>query len=501
MKPDYVRFVKPALFVLFLLYLFSLYNRVPDVDDAWIGEHAYWFSEKGYVKSELMHGITLQHVRHIVHHKFFTLNGYLAIKAFGFSLYSLKTVSLAWSLIFSFIFFHYLLKKFGRETAWTGILLLWINAFIFQYSFVYRPEIVVMTLGFVSFICVERYLEKPNKWLILIAGVTAGLAATTHLNGLIFIGAGSLVLLWKKKPLAGIGLVICSLAGFSLYFYDFTPEYGAEFWLYQIKGSPALHKSTVIPSSIAYFLKILREHLRFFHSPKEVAMSILLIFSVIVSFKYLKNKTIYLHYLILLIILLSIITAHTTTKYLILHIPYIMIAILIAFNAAVNGTLSGKVLKMNAKQQTKAFYILMMIFILVHLTFNVIISTQKFEPATYAEITEKYFSKDTGHTKVIAPMVFVFNELPKYERIHSDLSILDLQPDKKISNQKFIKLIDSLKIDGMILTDEYLEKFGINVTGVTNLREHGFNIVGNETGLTIIKKSNQEYVAKRKEEK
>lgn len=481
--------------------MFSLYKRVPDVDDAWIGEHAYWFSEKGYVKSELMHGITLQHVRHIVHHKFFTLNGYLAIKAFGFSLYSLKTVSLVWSLLFSLIFFQYLLRKFNKETAWTGILLLWINAFIFQYSFVYRPEVMVMTLGFISFICVEKYLKKPNIWLILFAGVTAGLAATTHLNGLIFIGAGSLVLLWKKKPLAGIGLVICSLAGLSLYFYDFSPEYGAEFWLYQIKGSPALHKSTVIPSSIAYFLKILREHLRFFHSPKEVAMSILLIFSVIVSFKYLKNKTIYLHYLILLIILLSIITAHTTTKYLILHMPYIMIVILTAFNAAVKGTLSGTVLKMDSKQQSKAMYILMMIFVLMHMTFNVIISTQKFDPATHAEITKKYFSENTGHTKVIAPMVFVFNELPKYERIHSDLSILDLQPDKQISNHEFIKLIDSLKVDGMILTDEYLKKFGITGNGEINLRNHGYNIVGNETGLTIIKKSNYEYVAKKGDKK
>lgn len=78
--------VKLLVVVNLLLYVYSLWQRQPDVDDAWIGEHAYWLVKNGFVKSDLMYGITSQEIRQIVHHKLFTLNGALFVKTFGFSL-------------------------------------------------------------------------------------------------------------------------------------------------------------------------------------------------------------------------------------------------------------------------------------------------------------------------------------------------------------------------------------------------------------------------------
>ncbi|NTW26573.1 MAG: hypothetical protein HGA37_17885, partial [Lentimicrobium sp.] len=148
--------IKILIVLTLLLFAYSLWQRTPDIDDAWIGEHAYWMSQNGFVKSELMHGITGQETRHIVHHKIFTLNGALFIKLFGFSLQTLKSVSLLWLGIFLFIFIGYIKRILGSKSAWFAFLLTILNALIFQYSFVFRPEIMVMTLGFVSYLFLEK---------------------------------------------------------------------------------------------------------------------------------------------------------------------------------------------------------------------------------------------------------------------------------------------------------------------------------------------------------
>ena len=65
----------PSLFLFTAVFLYSLWERIPDIDDAWIGEYAYWFAKDGYVHSELMRGINMQETNFVVHHKLFNLNG------------------------------------------------------------------------------------------------------------------------------------------------------------------------------------------------------------------------------------------------------------------------------------------------------------------------------------------------------------------------------------------------------------------------------------------
>lgn len=485
---NYNNLIKSAFAVLLLLFIFSLWQRVPDVDDAWIGEHAYWLSEKGYVKSELMHGITSQEDRHIVHHKLFTLNGLVFIRCFGFSLYSLKSVSLLWLAVFMFVFFKYIKNKFDSKMAWLAMLFLISNSFIFQYSFVYRPEMMVMTLGFFSFICIEKYLKDEKYKFLILGGLTAGLAASAHLNGLIYIGAGSLVLFWKKKPVPALIILLASLPGIAVYFYDFTSKYNLAYWFYQLNDSPALHKSTVVPSSLIYLMKILNEHLRFFHSPKEIILSLLLIFAVLINFKYLKNKTIYLHYLLLLIVLLSLISVHSTSKYLLLYLPIITLVIITSFNKLFSEKLEVIRFKLNSSNQKSIALVLIILFFGTHLSYDVLISSDKYNTAKNAEITNKYFSENTEQLAILAPMDFIFNELPKYGRIQSDLSITEMKKDCVISSDEFFNIIDSLKINGMILSDEYIQKYGLKTITRDQYSKKDFSLAGKQNGYTILKR-------------
>lgn len=488
---NYSRLIKPALVFTVLLYIFSLWQRVPDVDDAWIGEHAYWLTKAGYVKSELMHGITNQELRHIVHHKFFTLNGYAAIKIYGFSLYTLKAVSLVWAIGFLFVFFRYVRRKFDHQAAIFSMLLMGFNAFIFQYSFVYRPEIVVMALGFVSFIFIEKFIDEDKKWYLLVAGFTAGVAASTHLNGFIYIGAGFLTLIWKKKYIPSLVMAVSVLPGIAIYFFDFTSQYNFDYWFYQINDSPALHKSSVMPSSVKYLLKILNEHMRFLHSPKEIIMTFLLAASVIFNFKDLKNKTIYLHYLLLLILLLSLISVHSTSKYLLLYIP-VMMLIIITTAIKLWNRREDTTGYLSPENQKKIFTITLIAYLLVHTGFNIYLSTIKYDTRENAQITKKYFSEDTGDLVLIAPMEFIFNELPVYGRIQSDLSISEMQKFRNIKGTEYFNIADKLGVNAMMLSEEYVDKFGLKEYSEGDFMTRGYRISGKENGYLFLVKQDSD---------
>jgi len=490
---QHITIVKVLILLTSMLFVFSLWQRSPDIDDAWIGEHAYWMAEKGYVKSELMHGITMQDTRHIVHHKFFTLNGALFISILGFSLYSIKSVSLVWLCIFLLIFIGYVRRKMGNDAAWFALLLAIANAFIFQYSFVFRPEIVVMTLGFLSYLFLEKYFTEEGEYKYLaISGLFAGLAAATHLNGLIFMAAGAVLLLMRKRFKASVIFSLLTLPAFAVYFYDFTYQYGLNFWLYQVNDSPALHKSTILPSSFAFLGKILNEHLRFFHSPKEISLSILFLFMLLVNFKNLKSEGNLLKYLMLLVIFLSLVAVHTTSKYMLLYLPYIMLIITRSFLHLYKNRQSLLPLKrgLTIRKAYQVSLVLLGLFLITNLVWNTGIALKKFDPQKNRQLSLKYMGIQTADLKVLAPMTFIFNEIGHFKRIQSDLSIIEMQKaGKKLSGPALLKYADNLKINYLIITDEYRERFGINNLKPENYLQYGYTVSMQEPGMIILKKT------------
>jgi SAM-dependent methyltransferase len=80
---------------------------------------------------------------------------------------TIKSVSLLWLCVFLIIFTRYVRRTIGKEAAWFALLITLYNSLIFQYSFVFRPEIMVMTLGFISYLFLEKAInrEYDNKLL------------------------------------------------------------------------------------------------------------------------------------------------------------------------------------------------------------------------------------------------------------------------------------------------------------------------------------------------
>lgn len=484
------RLIKYVLLFFVLLFAFSLWQREADVDDAWIGEHAYWMNESGFAKSELMHGITEQQNRHIVHHKLLTLNGFLFIKAFGFNLYVLKSVSLLWLLSFLVILYYYCREKYGAKLALFALLCTFANALVFQFSFTYRPEIMVMTLGFVSFVFTEKYLMTNKKLMLLPAGLAAGLSAAAHLNGLIFIGGTTLILLLKRKPLSSVLAGFSALAGFAVYFYDFTADFNFNYWYYQISYSPALNQDAVMPTTLSYVLKVLGEHMRFFHSPKEISFTVLVLVSLFICFKDLKRNTLYALYLIIIVVLLSIISVHATSKYLLLYLPYMVLIIIHAMSRVEMKDFFSEVLR---KKYTGYLLFFSAVYLIVNGVFNVMTSLKKFDAEKNRLITEKYFSASSNNLSILAPMTFIFNEMSKYKRIQADLSIEEMNKIEPIQGAMFFNKMNDLEIDALLLSEEYIAKFGLQDYDDAAFSNYGFIKLGVESGangqsLTIYQK-------------
>lgn len=177
------RALSAALLVLTLFAVASFYHRSCFIDDAWLGERAYWLAHEGVVRSELFRDLLGYEERMFVFHKVFALTGAAFIKLFGWSLYVLKSVSLLYLVMFLGLLFYYC-RRFELSLPFAlPALLLLAHGLIGRAIFVYRPEVMLMTLGFGSFVLLRHFLEQSRWGWLVASAFVAGLCVLTHLNG------------------------------------------------------------------------------------------------------------------------------------------------------------------------------------------------------------------------------------------------------------------------------------------------------------------------------
>lgn len=451
------------------LWAYSLWHNAADIDDAWIGEHAYWLATDGHARSELMRGITQQEDYLIVHHKLLTLHGALFIKLSGFSLYSLKAVSLLYFLLFAGLFLLYTSKDKPlpwKERALFGAILLLSFPWIFKYSFVYRPEVMVMTLAFGSWILLEKVLEKESDgWArALAAGILAGLCFSAHLNGIVVAGAGFILLLIHRKYMLSIVFGAGALLGAAVYFYDFNATYGFEFWKYQLTSSPALDSLPDIPLMVQPLVNLANEHQRFFHNPMIAFFSVFAIFSIIAGWKrLLARRRNMLLYTFLLALLLGLTAMHKSRQYLLIYFPFLVILITEVYSGFFdarkkNDPISGW---RNTKTVPALLWLLLISYLGSGLYFNIQHSLNKFYAGDNRAIVKKYMSDDPAELNIVAPMTFIFNEIKNFQRIQSDICYAELQKsDTSITAAGFLEKTKAWDIHYIILSDFIRDKLG-----------------------------------------
>jgi len=483
--------LKISLLLITLLFIYSLINKAADVDDAWLGELAYWEAKLGYVKSELMRGITMQHIRHLSHHKFLTLQGALFINLFGFSLYTLKALSLVYFILFLIVFYFYTYQKIFSPTIFLFVLLLFLtNSIVFDYAFIFRPEMPIMTLGFLSYISLTKALESNKQPYLFIAlsGLFAGLCFSTHLNGVIFPVAGFLLLLWNRKWQQSLAFGIFTLPTIAIYFYDFTPEFNLSFWLYQMKESPAYEAGTPGKSVL---LKLLNEHKRFFHSLQEASLSIPFIVTFALAYKYLKSYKNLIRYTAILVISLAVFAVHkTSTQYLLLYLPYMFILMGLAIKFIYDKNLWDQYSfkRVSYLRTILGINIVFLLYFGANIYYDILTTQKKQETNENQALADAYIKENTASLNVIAPMTFMFNEIEDFNRIHSVMSYTEMQKtDSTIFRHGFLQKAHKYDIDYIFLQDDQIDEFGLNNFTKKDFAKDSFEVLENNQELLVLK--------------
>jgi hypothetical protein len=478
-----------------LLFIFSLYHRQPHIDDAWIGEHAYWLEKDGIAKSELMHGVTLQEERLVVHHKFLVYQGAVLISLFGFSLYTLKSLSLIYFIFFLFIFYYYTYKKLlNRNEFLFAVLLILSNAFFFEYAFVYRPEIPVMTLGFLSYIFIEKALNKNiyAGWYVALAGFLSGLSISTHLNGIIFLIAGFILLLWNRKLIFGVIFAASSLPSLFIYFADMLSVDKLHLWYFQMFSSPSVDSSNILTDTLPFlFNRILKTLMLFLHSPKEISFSILMISIILLSFKHLKQFSNLLRYTFLLVVLLAFLAVHTSSKYMLLYMPYLVIIGTMALRFIYDDKKALLFCHSEKRRKTARLIVtwIIPIYFSIQMVYNVMMTYDKFDKSIHHELISHYVKDPAADLHIVAPMIYIFDEIKTFGRIQSDLCYVELsKADSLVYQRGFLKLADSFDTDYLFLRKRYIAHFGIDLMTDDEIFNNQYEVLLRSEDLIILKK-------------
>jgi len=490
MKKKYI--IITLLAIVILLFIYSLIHRIPNIDDSWDGDFAYWQAKLGYAKSELMHGIAQQEIRLICHHKLLTLQGAFVINHFGFSLYHLKAISLIYFILFLFIYYKHTYKKIFIPFYFYLLLLLFIsNALIFDFSFVFRPELALMTLGFISYIFLDIALKHNNGLgYVILSGIFAGLCVSTHLNGIMFIFGGGLLLIINKKYFYAIIFGISTLPTAAIYFYDFTSIYNIHFWAYQIKEIASVEEFSNLPVGISHLMNLLSEHLRYFHSPKEISFSLLFIVTLIFTYKNLKTQKNLVLYAAILVISLGLFSVHKSSKYAIAYLPYLMIILVSSLNFLYDKKHTDSI--RFQKNKLHLITILIVVYLLINTSYNVILCKDKFHATDNRELVTEFIHEKTDSLRIVAPMQLIFNEIKNFKSIQADMCYSDMQKkNKSIYKQGFLDLTKKYKTDYIILTEEFINKFGLEDFSVNDFHSNGFDLISKTDKLLVIKNTDR----------
>lgn len=469
--------------LLIMVYILGMPSRKPHIDDAWLAEHSYWFLHDGVAKSKLMSGIADGDQRLILHHKLFTIQGAGIISLFGFSLQALKSVSLLYLLLTALLFYFSRQNStlFHKKNTWKpALFILFLSPLIYQYSFVYRPETMLMFIGFFSFLSLSNALQgNQPKLFSWIGGLLAGLALATHLNGSIFIGAGFILLLSRWKPIPAMLFAFGAITTTLGYFYDFRSFSDFNIWYTQLTFIPSTIKSDG-GFFMHFILNVVDEHLRYFHSPKEISLIFLLIVALVTNWKLIqKNHSVLFHYMLLLTLIMGIISLNKTSKYLILLLPY--------YSLLIANALDENFWKKPSFAKPWLTTSLL-IYLTVSMVYNFSISTKKYDADLNRNISKMACGKNSINLNAMAPMEFIFNEITHYQKITSLMSINErLKIDPELKAEKLLKTLAEEDVDILYLNRHYQEKFLFS-DFVLKDTTNGYSVIYKAADLMIWKK-------------
>lgn len=456
--------------IVFLLYQLDANARM---DDDYIGEQVYWLMQEGKVKSELMGGfnqIGLEHYQSVFH-KLWVYNGYLFCSIGGWSLLSLHFASFIYFFIFLTVFYLYQKRNIPKESKSfilpVSLLIILAHHELKNMSWSFRPEVMVMTLGFISFFFLNQFIQYQKKAALYLSALFAGLVFLTHLNGLIYVVAGFLSLCLYRRWIEAFIFGIIVTVIFSLYFLDIFLQADLAYFWHQFRNDPSLVKNTF--SIWGILERILMEQVRYLFSEKEVPLTILLVISLAVQWKYLKKEyNLLLHYTIIMMLTMAI-WSYTKVPYLlILHLPFFILLISLSLYRIIlenNNTAASKWLKYTLILAMSSYLVVDLGYSYAKITKN-IQSWQSSTPQVNQLLSSFIQKEEQENTlkniKVLSFGSFIFNEIENYQsikNINQYSFFRDYHSKTKINLEQLIQRNAPMGIKYILFDQEHQEYF------------------------------------------
>jgi hypothetical protein len=437
-----------------ILFGISLFNRYLGSDECWFGEQSYWLLHDGIVRMESMPGILGLSEHCYVYHKLFIFMGSAIIAVFGWSVTYFRIASLMFFLLFLSVFVFYMRNNkllYNKKHIVLAVFLLVVNPMMAMKSFEFRPEIMMMALGFISFYALDNFKKHSKKMIWpIVGGLFAGMTFLTNMNGVAFCVAGFLFLLIAKEYKGLAVYTFTSLVVISLFFFDLLDEGAWQNFTYQLtNGVNNRINENVVGSSYGQFIinKIIRlgkEHERFFWSIKTMFFSALFFLALFSNFKKLKTKygSMFL-YLVLLILSNNIFGSHVAERYIVFYFPFMSLVITVFLIDIVKHKLMiirALAIMLFVVQIGASFFFI-----------SKIISKNHDFVAEHEYVFEKIDSVDA---KILGPWDLIYNGLEKH-RLYSfkTYEYIDHINGNKMTQQQFLAKAHEFKIDFIVLPE------------------------------------------------
>lgn len=324
-----------------LLFIAFQIDLNPRTDDEYLGEQVYWLLNKGVVQSHLGYSHLGYDHYQSVYHKLYIYSGYLSCRLSGWSLFSLHAVSLLCFILFVVAWYLYTRQDTDRNFSFFFVLIFMLfNQDILYAAGSFRPEIMVMVLGFVSYMGLMNYARSRKRGFLIASALCAGLCMFAHLNGMIFIIAGCLFLSLQKMYKAALLYGLLAGFAFSPYFADVLYYADLNYFRKQFYSDPVL--SAQLRHWYDPLLRLFNEQSRFLFNEKLVIFTVTLL--LILGFTRSRIKVArpgLLSYTLILVGSLALVCPSKSTKYTILYLPFLYMILAegwLQLEAAVNKT-------------------------------------------------------------------------------------------------------------------------------------------------------------------
>jgi hypothetical protein len=392
-----------AFFILLVALLFTCYHRAEHFDDAWFAEQSYWLVQDGWVRSELFRGLNGWEDRIYVFHKLFIYAGALVMKLLGFSLPASKILTTLCALAAGYLIWLYN-QRTSKKQQLLAVILYFGCGVIIRYFSINRPEIMCMLLGLGSYLALDRPNNKPPN--VLLAGCLAGLAALTHLNGIVYLVAGAGWLLVRTNWRSAIWFSLFGGLALGVYSLDALADNQFGVMVDQFVNDPATQSNFKLIDKLRVMLNY---HQLFFHSHGEVPLSVLVILCILAFRRKMSLSQPVPLYLTLLVVAFWLLTKSNFDFYYILFVPWL---VLLASQCLTVYLLTSPIWQQRVGMGMLAVYYCFSLF-----------SIGKVLEENY---TTRYVSvyndalaqhMPERQTRIIAPISFFFGQVENY-RIH-----------------------------------------------------------------------------------